>query len=104
MNYPGARLARRFQRHPRRSGSARHETDAPTGSRHGRSDPLVLCRQQCDLAQSTRSVCEMRVLITGHLGFIGATSPAACHQCHRDRRGRSRVSKNVSSRRNMADA
>jgi hypothetical protein len=64
----------------------------------------VLRRQQSDLAQSTRLMCEMRVLITGHLGFIGATSPAACHQCHRDRRGRSRVSKNVSSRRNMADA
>jgi hypothetical protein len=72
MNYPGARLARRFQRHLRRSESARHETDAPTRSQHGRSDPLVLRWQQSDLAQSTRLVCEMRVLITAHLGFIGA--------------------------------
>ena len=47
------------RRHPRQSRSTRHETDAPTRSQHGRSDPLVLRRQRSDLAESSRPASEM---------------------------------------------
>ena len=47
------------RRHPRRSGSTRHETDAPIRSLHGRFDPLVLRRQQSNSAECSRSASQL---------------------------------------------
>ena len=55
----GPSLGGGTHQHPRRSESIRHETDAPTRSQHGRSDPLVLRRQRSDLAESIRSASQM---------------------------------------------